>query len=431
MRAGHMCSNPGCRQPTAGPQLGNPDGYVDIGVAAHITAAAAGGPRFDSTLTPEQRRSLANAIWLCQVCARLIDADPGQYSVAVLLAWKGEHETFAANTLSGRFAALDRRHIQQLATATRQAVAVLEQVVPIADPPTHEISLRAFGRLHFEHHLNRYALSLTIVVTNLGQQTMLSEPRVLIGATETPIDDIYLFQDGLWHLNPGAGPFVVPALDEIKIGLVLGADAFVHDEDDDGIWLAHAEVSIGDARHSITAAVHTNRRLCESAIGKKLRPLQQWICDRCRLPILRPEDGWVEIDEDRTTGSIAYHNFRLVHHARATPRRGAQTCYADGFELTAHLHHVLAEGIQWGLGFLGPGEPSGLGAALGTARDLGEWAIFMRRLWLPFYEQGRLFLERAVAEGEIDSTNVHNSGSLELVVERYVSRDWAPEQPFD
>ncbi|MDQ2644040.1 MAG: hypothetical protein M3020_09510, partial [Myxococcota bacterium] len=34
-----------------------------IGKACHIHAAAKGGPRFDETQTPEQRRDAANGIW--------------------------------------------------------------------------------------------------------------------------------------------------------------------------------------------------------------------------------------------------------------------------------------------------------------------------------------------------------------------------------
>lgn len=429
MRAGHLCSNPGCRQPTAGPQLGDPEGFVDIGVAAHITAAAPGGPRFDEGLTADQRRSLANAIWLCQTCSRLIDVDPNHYTVSLLLAWKVQHEAFAASTLSGRFAALDRRHIEQLATVTRQAVAVLEEVVPIPDPPTSEISLRSFARIRYEHHLDRYELSVTIIVTNLGDQTTLSDPRMTVGPTDTPVVDVHLFQNGLWHLNPGTDAFVVPAMDEIKIRLIIDPETFAGGDYDAG-WLARCDVQVGETRHIVEAIAQTNRSLCDAAVGKKLRPLQQWLCDRCHLPILRPEDGWVEVDEDRTGGTVRYHNYRLVHHQQATPR-GTQTCYADGLELSDHLHHVIEQGVQWGLSYLGPGEPSGLGAALGEVRDLGEWAVFMRRIWLPFYEQGRHYIERAVQDGEMHRTSVHHADSLELVIDRYVSSEWTPEQPID
>jgi hypothetical protein len=45
-RVGSRCSNPNCRRPTSGPQT-HPRKTVNIGVAAHITAAAPGGARYD------------------------------------------------------------------------------------------------------------------------------------------------------------------------------------------------------------------------------------------------------------------------------------------------------------------------------------------------------------------------------------------------
>jgi hypothetical protein len=64
-RVGYRCSNPGCRQPTCGPQAG-PKGTINIGVAAHITAASPDGPRYNPQLTSEQRNASENGLWLCQ-----------------------------------------------------------------------------------------------------------------------------------------------------------------------------------------------------------------------------------------------------------------------------------------------------------------------------------------------------------------------------
>ena len=75
---------------------------VNIGVAAHITAAAVSGPRFDLTLTSEQRGSIANGIWLCQNCAKLIDNDSARYSVQVLNDWKTGAEASALAEIEGR-----------------------------------------------------------------------------------------------------------------------------------------------------------------------------------------------------------------------------------------------------------------------------------------------------------------------------------------
>src|ERR1035441_5569741 len=79
-RVGMRCSNPNCRQQTSGPRE-DPRNTVNIGVAAHIAAAASGGPRYDGGLTSTERSSSDNGIWLCQNCAKLIDSDDERYHV--------------------------------------------------------------------------------------------------------------------------------------------------------------------------------------------------------------------------------------------------------------------------------------------------------------------------------------------------------------
>lgn len=87
-RVGGRCTFPGCNQDTSGPDLIDTNRRVNTGVAAHITAAAPGGPRFDPDLTSEERRSINNGIWCCEYHARLIDADHSTYSSAELKRWK-------------------------------------------------------------------------------------------------------------------------------------------------------------------------------------------------------------------------------------------------------------------------------------------------------------------------------------------------------
>jgi hypothetical protein len=102
-RSGMLCCNPNCRKPTSGPR-DNPLKAVNIGVAAHITAAAFGGPRFDPKIEPEERASIGNAIWLCQNCAKLIDTDPDRFTVDVLRTWRrlGERQARIAVETSAR-----------------------------------------------------------------------------------------------------------------------------------------------------------------------------------------------------------------------------------------------------------------------------------------------------------------------------------------
>jgi hypothetical protein len=94
-RVGYICSNPDCRKHTVGPNT-EKDKATIVGIGAHITAASAGGPRFNSTLTVEQRKDIDNGIWLCTNCATLIDKDPDAFPVNVLNGWKN----FAENEMN-------------------------------------------------------------------------------------------------------------------------------------------------------------------------------------------------------------------------------------------------------------------------------------------------------------------------------------------
>lgn len=99
-RAGFRCSKPDCRAPTAGPS-GIGDQRSSIGIAAHITAAASGGPRYDPTMSAEQRSSVANGIWLCDNHARQIDGNAARFTTEVLKAWK-VHAEDDARAMLGR-----------------------------------------------------------------------------------------------------------------------------------------------------------------------------------------------------------------------------------------------------------------------------------------------------------------------------------------
>jgi hypothetical protein len=85
-QVGYLCSNPGCGAPTRGPSKSK--GASNVGVGAHITAAASRGPRYDPTLTKLERESPNNAIWLCARCGRLVDNDTSTYTRDDLLDWK-------------------------------------------------------------------------------------------------------------------------------------------------------------------------------------------------------------------------------------------------------------------------------------------------------------------------------------------------------
>ena len=90
-RAGYRCSKPDCGVTTRG-AASDGDGTINVGYAAHITAASPDGPRFDPTLTNDQRKRHSNGIWLCGTHAKLVDSDKSHFTVEELLSWKKRAE---------------------------------------------------------------------------------------------------------------------------------------------------------------------------------------------------------------------------------------------------------------------------------------------------------------------------------------------------
>ncbi|WP_019218434.1 hypothetical protein [Legionella tunisiensis] len=90
-RVAYCCSNPNCLRITLGPGT-NKNKIINIGQAAHITAASPGGARYNEFISPEERKSISNGIWLCCNCAHIVDTDIQGHSVELLNSWKFKAE---------------------------------------------------------------------------------------------------------------------------------------------------------------------------------------------------------------------------------------------------------------------------------------------------------------------------------------------------
>jgi len=128
-RAANKCSNPDCKRPTSGPHS-DPIKFINVGVAAHISAASPGGKRYNYHLSLEQRVSPNNGIWLCQTCAHLIDTDESFFSEEKLHFWKNSHEKSIFSEISGIKPIGHAQHFQPVSARleivpTRNRVAAL------------------------------------------------------------------------------------------------------------------------------------------------------------------------------------------------------------------------------------------------------------------------------------------------------------------
>jgi hypothetical protein len=95
-RAAYLCNNPGCRKLTVGPHSEITKSLI-TGEAAHISAEAEGGPRYNATQTDTERNGIGNGIWLCTECHTKIDKDPASYPVEKLLTWREQHELYVSH----------------------------------------------------------------------------------------------------------------------------------------------------------------------------------------------------------------------------------------------------------------------------------------------------------------------------------------------
>lgn len=198
-RVAHRCSNPACRVPTIGPSSDS-DSTTSIGVAAHITAAAPGGPRYDFSLTEKQRKSMGNGIWLCSNCSTVIDKDVDLHPVKLLNEWKQKAEALAiqelgkklpdnedaihmlTTALTGQSNRIIANSIQNIHKASTSALEAL-------DPRFTITSAYANGTTHFEFHAKE---KVPLVVNVKGQQASeyLNKYRALINhGTELIVDD--------------------------------------------------------------------------------------------------------------------------------------------------------------------------------------------------------------------------------------------------
>lgn len=164
-RVGMRCSNPDCRRPTAGPDTAG--GTTNLGVAAHITAASSGGARYDPKLSSDERASISNGIWLCQVHAKLIDDDELRYTSALLREWKETAEHMAALEARGYairkaspFRDLERKAPKLIAEMRKdlQGKPLTRQFVLLSKGWLYNPGSTPFFAYYFEDHENLLSL---------------------------------------------------------------------------------------------------------------------------------------------------------------------------------------------------------------------------------------------------------------------------------
>lgn len=179
-RVNHRCSMPTCRQDTSGPRSDSAKS-VCIGVAAHITAAAPGGPRYDHSLSSDQRRSAANGIWLCQNHAKLVDNDAVRYSADTLRGWKQDAESAASAALE-RGAAIPGEASVQPSASLAHAESLADLAARTARAARHEEKRRRFT--HSEEGVHALRAEFVVLRDSLRAQAAAIQSAVAMEVLE-------------------------------------------------------------------------------------------------------------------------------------------------------------------------------------------------------------------------------------------------------
>lgn len=97
--SGNECANPNCTK-----KLIAEDGISIISKICHITAASKEGPRFDQTLSDNERRGFDNLILLCDEHHVIVDnkENESEYPVQLLKKWKSDHERKILESISNK-----------------------------------------------------------------------------------------------------------------------------------------------------------------------------------------------------------------------------------------------------------------------------------------------------------------------------------------
>jgi hypothetical protein len=149
----------------------------------------------------------------------------------------------------------------------------------------------------------------------------------------------------------------------------------------------------------------------------KLIPLKQWICDSCGGIIENPEDGWLEWYDSKDE---VLSNFRIVHQGKSCTYK-EQKLREQGI-LVAELSLERMIGGAGLAHWLFEIELEEKGKVKSKIGDLTELVEILRRLHVPYWEEARLYWDRAFRDGFHDGCDF-GKNSLMAIIEEYTGKE--------
>lgn len=147
-----------------------------------------------------------------------------------------------------------------------------------------------------------------------------------------------------------------------------------------------------------------------------MKPLYQFICDYCGEMIKQPGDGILEFLSERDAKMKKHcSEFKIVHQGGSSPFEDAQYCHHHYDECYADLpiNHILTDAHEI--------LKRNFSNEYGKSSELKE---IENRLTIPYFEEARQYLDKAVKDGLITNKEDILYGSpspvlLESIIQKY------------
>jgi len=133
LRSGNACAYPSCgKELTLDPAHPDDDSKV-IGKAAHIAAASPGGPRYDPTMTDQQRSSIDNLLFLCGDHHDAVDSQLSHHTTEFLQDAKRTHEALVRRSVRTSLGHIGYPELEAVCTSLANVASSAEPVeVPLS-----------------------------------------------------------------------------------------------------------------------------------------------------------------------------------------------------------------------------------------------------------------------------------------------------------
>ncbi|GAA2057749.1 ABC-three component system protein [Williamsia deligens] len=145
-RSGNKCAYPNCGQDLAIDPQADGDRPKATGRVAHIAAASPGGPRYDPSMTPEERGSAQNLIYMCGPHHDAADTQLEYHTRAFLEEAKRIHETAVERAVRNALGEVTYEELMVVCTVIASTSAAPQKLgVELAVPLQQKIEVNELG----------------------------------------------------------------------------------------------------------------------------------------------------------------------------------------------------------------------------------------------------------------------------------------------